>query len=297
MDTSKKLYRTALVTGAAQGIGLAIAETLASTGLYRVMMADIQAEELQRAKQHIVATVECLADDPERVDTVVCDVTSKAQVDDMVQKCIDRFGALHVCVANAGIVKSADFLELTEQDFDSVIAVNLKGVFLTCQAAARAMVSTQQSASSSAAAAESGLDSSCSIITMSSMNAVTAIPSITAYNASKGGINNLTRNMALSLARNNIRVNAVAPGSVMTDMLRKVAHDREIMRNILSRTPIQRIADPKEIANVVKFLASPDASYITGQILYVDGGRSTLNYVNPVDEQLLDSLTCTHSIS
>jgi NAD(P)-dependent dehydrogenase (short-subunit alcohol dehydrogenase family) len=127
------------------------------------------------------------------------------------------------------------------------------------------------------------------------MNSVTAIPSITAYNASKGGINNLTRNMALSLARNNIRVNAVAPGSVMTDMLRKVAHDREIMRNILSRTPIQRIADPKEIANVVKFLASPDASYITGQILYVDGGRSTLNYVNPVDEQVLDSLTCKES--
>eukprot|EP00890_Picochlorum_soloecismus_P002321 jgi/Picsp_1/308/NSC_00307-R1_short-chain dehydrogenase reductase sdr len=287
MQAGGSTYRTALVTGAAQGIGLAIAETLVSTGVYRVMMADVQAEELQRAKNHIVSTVDCLVDDPDRVDTVVCDVTNKTQVDEMVQNCIDRFGALHVCVANAGIVKSADFLQLAEQDFDSVIAVNLKGVFLTCQSAARAMISTQQPASVS----ESGLDSSCSIITMSSMNAVTAIPNITSYNASKGGVNNLTRNMALSLAKNNIRVNAVAPGSVMTDMLRKVAHDRDVMRSILSRTPMQRIADPKEIANVVKFLASPDASYITGQIVYVDGGRSTLNYVNPVDEHVLDSLT------
>lgn len=154
---------------------------------------------------------------------------------------------------------------MSEADFDDVISVNLKGTFLTCQLAARQMAAQHKKVA-------------YSIITMSSFNAKAAIANISSYNASKGAINNLTRSMALSLAPHNIRVNAVAPGSIMTDLLKKVAHDEKVMHKILSRTPMLRVGDPIEVGNVVKFLASDDASYITGQVIYVDGGRDALNY-------------------
>lgn len=129
--------------------------------------------------------------------SVTCDVGDKAAVDAAVAAAVERFGSLDIAVANAGIVRSAAFLDLSEADWDDVLRVNLKGVFLTGQAAARQMV------------AQGG---GGAIVNLSSVNAITAIPTIASYNASKGGINNLTRNMALSLAGNQIRVNAVAPG-------------------------------------------------------------------------------------
>jgi NAD(P)-dependent dehydrogenase (short-subunit alcohol dehydrogenase family) len=157
-----------------------------------------------------------------------------------------------------------------------VINCNLKGTFLTGQAAARQMVSQGTGGA---------------IINMGSVNGVTAIPTIASYNASKGGIHNLTKSMALSLSKHNIRVNAVGPGSIMTDMLKKVAHNKEVMAEVLSRTPMLRAGDPIEVGNVVKFLASEDSSYITGQTLYVDGGRLALNYTVPVPEEALEAAT------
>lgn len=209
--------------------------------------------------------------------TVTCDVGDKSQVDAAVAAAVERFGSLDIAVANAGIVRSAEFLDMTEEDFDAVIRVNLKGVFLTGQAAARQMVSQGSTGGT--------------IINMGSVNGITAIPTISGYNASKGGIHNLTRNMALSLAKHNIRVNAVGPGSIMTDMLKKVAHNKEVMAGILSRTPMLRAGDSIEIGNVVKFLASDDSSYMTGQILYVDGGRMALNYTVPVPDEVLEEAT------
>lgn len=129
-----------------------------------------------------------------------------------------------------------------------------------------------------------------SIINISSVNGIMAIPTIANYNASKGGINNLTRSMSLALAPYNIRVNAVAPGSILTDVLKSVVSNKEAMEKVLSRTPMLRAGEPIEIGNVVKFFASEDASYITGQILYVDGGRMALNYTVPVPEEVLSSL-------
>ncbi|KDD72146.1 hypothetical protein H632_c3789p0 [Helicosporidium sp. ATCC 50920] len=129
-----------------------------------------------------------------------------------------------------------------------------------------------------------------SIINVSSVNGIMAIPTIANYNASKGGINNLTRSMSLALAPYNIRVNAVAPGSILTDVLKSVVSNKEAMEKVLSRTPMLRAGEPIEIGNVVKFFASEDASYITGQILYVDGGRMALNYTVPVPEEVLSSL-------
>jgi NAD(P)-dependent dehydrogenase (short-subunit alcohol dehydrogenase family) len=213
-----------------------------------------------------------LVDEGITAASTVCDVGNKSQIDAAVGAAVSEFGSLDVAVANAGIVRSADFLEMTEDDWDAVIRVNLKGAFLTGQAAARQMVAQKRGGA---------------IVNMSSVNSISAIPSIAAYNASKGGINNLTRNMALSLAPHNIRVNAVGPGSIMTELLQKVAGDKEVMKGVLSRTPMLRAGDPIEIGNVVKFLASDDASYMTGQILYADGGRLALNYtVNVPDDAL-----------
>lgn len=233
----------------------------------KLLISDIDLAALERAKAS-------LEEENIQVIAHACDVGDKSQVEAAVQTAVDAFGQLDVAVANAGIVRAADFLEYSESDWDDVMRVNLKGVFLTGQVAAKHMV----------AAGKGG-----SIINMSSVNAVTAIPSIVAYNAAKGGINNLTRCMAVSLAKYNIRVNAVGPGSVMTDMLRQVASDKNKMTSVLSRTPMLRAADPIEIGNVVKFLAGSDSSYITGQILYADGGRLALNYTVAVPEEALDS--------
>eukprot|EP00775_Hariotina_reticulata_P011951 gene11951-12094_t len=169
-----------------------------------------------------------------------------------------------------GIVKAIPFLEMSEDDFDAVIAVNLKGVFLTCQAAAQQMVQQGRGGS---------------IITMSSVNGVMAIPTIAGYNASKGGVNNLTRCMALALAPHNIRVNAIGPGSIETEVLASVVADKAALEKVLTRTPLGRIGKPEEIGSVAAFLASQDSSYITGQIIYVDGGRLALNYTMPVPQQ------------
>jgi glucose 1-dehydrogenase len=171
-------------------------------------------------------------------------------------------------VANAGIVHAAEFLDLKEEDFDRVLAVNLKGIFLAGQAAARQMVKQGGGGA---------------IVNMSSVNAVLAIPNQVPYVVSKGGINQLTKVMALALAPHRIRVNAIGPGTILTELARTaVLGNKEAERKILSRTPLGRMGDPDEVANVAVFLASDDASYVTGQTIYPDGGRLALNYTVPV---------------
>ena len=183
------------------------------------------------------------------------------------------FDGLDVLVNNAGIVHGADFLDIAEADFDRVLRVNLKGSFLVGQAAARRMV----------AQVNAGRPPG-TIINMSSINAVLAIPNQVPYCVSMGGLAQLTKVMALSLAPYGIRVNAIGPGSIMTDILRSVGSDREARRRILARTPLGRIGEPEEIASVAVFLAGKDSSYITGQTVFADGGRIPLNYVMPVPD-------------
>jgi len=252
--------KVALVTGAAQGIGRACAEVFAKEGA-RVVLADVN-EEAGRAAAAALAAAghEALF--------VRCDVARKAEVEDAVAAAVRAFGRLDVLVANAGIVHAAEFLDLEEADFDRVLAVNLKGVFLAGQAAARRMV---EQASGGA------------IVNMSSVNAVLAIPNQVPYVVSKGAINQLTRVMALALAPHRIRVNAVGPGTILTELAKTaVLGNREAERRILARTPLGRLGEPEEVARVAAFLASDDASYITGQTLYPDGGRLALNYTVPV---------------
>eukprot|EP01023_Acetabularia_acetabulum_P021317 TRINITY_DN2116_c0_g1_i2.p1 TRINITY_DN2116_c0_g1~~TRINITY_DN2116_c0_g1_i2.p1 ORF type:complete len:291 (-),score=65.86 TRINITY_DN2116_c0_g1_i2:1082-1954(-) len=255
------MNKVVVITGGAHGIGRACAERFANEGA-NVVIADKDQTGLEE-------TVAELKGRGVAAMGVVCDVSKKSHVVTLIGESVKRFGAVDILVSNAGIVRSAEFIDMTEEDWDDVINVNLKGVFLSGQEAAKQMIKQEQGG--------------C-IINMSSVNAVKALPTLAAYNASKGAINNLTRSMSLSLAKHNIRVNAVAPGSIMTEVLKKVAADKPTMDKVLSRTPMNRIGEPSEVASVVAFLASADASYMTGEIVYVDGGRMALNYTVPIPQ-------------
>jgi glucose 1-dehydrogenase len=255
--------KVAIVTGAAKGIGLACAERLAADGA-KVVIAEIDEAAGESAANDI-------AQDGREATFVHCDVSKKLDVRNLVTATLDAYGAIDILVNNAGIVAGGDFLEISEADFDRVLAVNLKGAFLVGQSVARQMVEQLKSGGKPGA-----------IINMSSINAVFAIPTQVPYSVSKGGMNQLTKVMALSLSPHGIRVNAIGPGSIMTDMLQSVVSDKDARQRILSRTPLGRIGDPAEIAAIAAFLASDDASYITGQTIYADGGRLPLNYTVPV---------------
>ena len=252
--------RSALVTGAAGGIGLAIAEAFAAEG------ADVAL--LDRDESRLTAAAEGLATAGLKT-TIAADLSDPAAATESVGKAVAALGKLDILVNNAGILAPGDVLELSVEDFDRVMAVNLRAPFVVAQAAARHMVERRLRGA---------------IINMSSVNAVLALPAQLAYVTSKGGLAQLTKAMALGLAAHGIRVNAIGPGSIMTDILRGVMDSPEAKRNILSRTPLGRIGEPAEIARVAVFLASEDASYITGQTIYPDGGRLALNYTVPVRE-------------
>ncbi len=247
--------KVSIITGAANGIGQACARLFAEQGA-KVVLADIQDAPGQALAQELQAQ-------GQQASYVHCDVGHKADVDALVQQVLALHGRIDVLVSNAGIFKAAPFLEVSESDFDEVLRVNLKGAFLMGQAAARAMKASGGGA----------------IVHMSSVNGVMAIPEIASYNVSKGGINQLTRAMALALADDGIRVNAVAPGTIATELARQAVLTSDAARTkILSRTPMKRLGEPEEVARTVAFLASDASSYITGEILTVDGGRMALNY-------------------
>jgi len=257
--------KVAIVTGGAKGIGRAIAERFAKDGA-RVVIADIDEDAGSRAVEEIGAH------GPARF--VRCDVGDAADAKNLVAATLQAWGAVDVLVSNAGIVHAADFLDVTEADFDRVLRVNLKGTFLVGQAVARQMVEQVKAGGAPGA-----------IVNMSSVNAIFAIANQVPYSASKGGVNQLTKVMALSLAPYGIRVNAIGPGSIMTDMLSSVATDKAARHRLLSRTPLGRIGEAEEIAAIAAFLASDEASYVTGQTIYADGGRLPLNYTVPVKEE------------
>ena len=244
--------RVAIVTGAARGIGLAIAQRFADEGA-TVVMADLAAATLSEAAAAVPGAT-----------TVVADVSRKADVARVVEAAAARTGRIDILVNNAGITHACDFLDLTEADFDRVLGVNLKSMFLCGQAVARHMVAR-------------GVRGA--VVNLSSVNAVLAIANQVPYTVSKGGVNQLTKVMALALAPHGIRVNGIGPGTIATEMARAaVLGSEEGRRRILSRTPLGRLGEPEEVAAIAAFLASEDASYLTGQTIYPDGGRLGLNY-------------------
>ncbi len=252
--------RIAIVTGAAQGIGAACAAAFVREGA-KVVLSDVSAKGAETAKALGPAA-----------SFVACDVGDSAQVNALVAAAVAAHGRLDLMVSNAGISHVAEFLDLAEADWDRVIRTNLKGVFLTGQAAARQMVKQGKPAAGTYA-----------IVNMSSVNAVLAIPTIPAYVASKGGVNQLTKVMALALAPHAIRVNAIGPGTIATELaMKSVMASEEARRRVMSRTPMGRMGEPEEIGKVAVFLASDDSSYLTGTTIYPDGGRLGLNYTVPV---------------
>jgi glucose 1-dehydrogenase len=259
--------KIAIVTGAARGIGLACARRFITEGA-KVVLADIDERGAAETK-HFGGSAHF----------VRCDVGEAKDAANLIAESCKAFGGdIDVLVNNAGIVHGADFLDLKESDFDRVLRVNLKGAFLVGQLTARKMIEQVKTGKKPGA-----------IVNMASINATVAIANQLPYSVSKGGLLQLTRTMALALAPYGIRVNAIGPGSIMTDMLSAVASDLEAKKRILSRTPLGRIGEPDEVASVAAFLASDDASYITGEIIYVDGGRLALNYTMPVKDEALGS--------
>ena len=261
--------RVAIITGGANGIGKACARRLAEDGC-QVVIADIDSQA-----GHALA--EELGADKGKALFVSCNVADRLAVNNLLSETRSTFERLDVLVNNAGIVASGDILTLSEADFDKVMGVNLRGAFLVAREAARQMVDQIEEDGERA----EDVRRRYAIINMSSVNGVMAIPDQLAYCATKGAINQMTKSMALALAKYGIRVNAIGPGSINTDVLRAVNDNPEAMDKIMSRTPLQRIGDPDEIASVASFLASRDASYITGTTIYADGGRLAMNYTVP----------------
>ncbi len=258
--------KVAVITGASQGIGHACAARFVKEGA-RVALSDIADDAGQQAAQQLRE---------QGGDAVYqhCDVSQKSDVEALFDFAIEQYGRVDTVIANAGIVHMADILELEEADFDRVISINLKGVFLTGQAAARRMVAQTPDRDGSRG----------TIINMSSLNAVLAIPAIAPYVVAKGGVNQWTKCLGIRLADQGIRVNGIGPGSIATEMFNTISENPEKYRQIMSRTPMLRPGEPDEVAKLAVFLASDYSSYITGETIYVDGGRQGLNYFVPVPD-------------
>jgi len=235
--------KIAIVTGAGQGIGKGIAFALAKEGAH-VVASDINEENCAKVADEI---------GNDKAIAIKCDVSKKDEVDSLIAQTIEKFGKLDILVNNAGVFPFKPFLELTEEDWNKVLDVNLKSMFLCSQAAAKAMKDGGK------------------IVDISSIAAFVGFEGLAHYCASKSGVNGFVRALALELAKQKINVNAIAPGAINTPGA-NVSSSEEVKKQTIAAIPWGRMGEPEDIANAVVFLASDKADYITGQILIVDGG-------------------------
>jgi len=243
--------KVAIITGARRGMGRSHALTLSKADA-KVVISDISLEDCQKVADEIKnAKGEAMA--------VKCDVTKKKEVDEMVKKTIEKWGRVDILVNNAGICQFKPFLELTEEEWDRTLDINLKGYFLCAQACAKEMVKRK-----------SGVIINIASIAMGQVGV--GFPALVHYCASKGGIVAMTETLALELAPFNIRVNAISPGSIETPMIEASKADPKAMEATLARIPLHRIGKPEEVSNLVLFLASDASSYMTGSTVVIDGG-------------------------
>jgi len=250
MNTDLK-GKVAIITGARRGMGRSHALTLAKAEA-NVVVADISLEDCQKVVEEIKKSGgQALA--------VKCDVTKKTEVNEMVKKAIEQWGRVDILVNNAGICQFKPFLEITEEEWDRTIDINLKGYFLCAQVVAREMVKQK-----------SGVIVNIASIAMGQVGV--GFPTLAHYCASKGGIVAMTETLALELAPFNIRVNAIAPGAIDTPMVEAIKADPKTMEGTLSRIPLHRIGKSEEVSNLVLFLASDASSYMTGSTVVIDGG-------------------------
>jgi 3-oxoacyl-[acyl-carrier protein] reductase len=239
--------KVAVVTGASRGIGRAIALHLAEAG------ADVVVNYAgsENAAQEVVQQIEALG---RKAVKARADVSSSQEAEDLIKLAIETFGKIDILVNNAGITRDNLIMRMKEEEFDQVIAINLKGVFNCIKAVTRPMMKQR----------------SGRIINISSVVGVLGNPGQANYVAAKAGVIGLTKATAKELATRGITVNAVAPGFIETDMTDKLAS--EMREQLLKQIPLERLGQPEDIAKAVRFLASDDASYMTGQTIHVDGG-------------------------
>ena len=243
--------KVAIITGARRGMGRTHALILAKAGA-KVVVSDISEEDCQKVVDEIEKEKgEALA--------VKCDIAKKEEVEDMVKKTVEKFGKVDILVNNAGICQFKPFLELTEEEWDRTLDINLKGYFLCAQAVAKEM-----------AKQKAGVIINISSVAMGQQGI--GFPNITHYCASKGGIIGMTEALAVELASYNIRVNAVSPGMIETPMIASIKQDPKTIEGLLARVPMHRVGKPEEVSNLVLFLASDESSYMTGSTVVVDGG-------------------------
>lgn len=238
--------QVAIVTGAARGLGRKIAETLASCGAL-VCCVDINEETL-------ADTVKAIGEGGGKADAFACDVTDSTRVNEVVNEVVKKHGSLGILVNNAGITRDGLMMRMKDEQFDSVLAINLKGTFLFMRAAARPLIKARRGR----------------IINIASVSGLIGNAGQANYSASKAGVIGITRTVSKELAGRNITVNAVAPGFIATEMTAKLAP--EIIEGIEKETPLGRLGNPQDVADTVLFLASDAADFITGQIITVDGG-------------------------
>jgi len=255
--------KIAIVTGARRGMGRTHALILAKAGA-KVIVSDISLEDCEKVVKEIKKQKgEAMA--------VKADISKKQEVEEMVQKTIKKWGRVDILVNNAGICQFKPFLELTEEEWDRTININLKGYFLCAQAAAKEMAK-QKSPARNASPSDAGGGVIVNIASVAMGQQGIGFMNLAHYCASKGGIVAMTETLALELAPYNIRVNAVAPGMIDTPMIEAIKQDPKATEATLARVPLHRAGKPEEISNLVLFLASDESSYMTGSTVVVDGG-------------------------
>ena len=243
--------KVAIVTGAIRGMGRTHVLALAKEGA-KVVVSDISLEDCEKVVDEIKSS-------GGQAIAVKCDVTKKQEIEKMVKETLDKFGKIDILVNNAGIAEFKAFLEMTEEEWDKTLDINLKGYFLCAQACAKEMVKQKSGAIVNIASVAMG-------------QVGIGFPNIAHYCASKGGIVGMTEALAVELAPYNIRVNAVAPGLIETSMIDTVKEDPKGMEAMLARVPMHRVGKPEEVSELVLFLASDKSSYMTGSVVVIDGG-------------------------
>ncbi|WP_036477839.1 SDR family NAD(P)-dependent oxidoreductase [Myxosarcina sp. GI1] len=242
--------KVAIVTGGSGGIGQALCDRLAREGAKIVINYRSHPDEAQKVKQEI-----------EQIGSealiVRADLSKVREINNLVEEGINYFGKVDILVNNAGLEKRADFWDVTEEDYDLVLNVNLKAVFFSTQAVVRHFRETNNPGR---------------IINISSVHEELPFPHFTAYCASKGGVKMITRNLAVELGSMGITINNVAPGAIATPINEKLLNNPEQLKKVTQNIPLGRLGEPEDVAGLVAFLASDEARYITGSTFYVDGG-------------------------
>lgn len=240
--------KTAIITGAGRGIGLAIAKKFLQEGA-KVLICDINTNLLDKSKKEL--------NEFGTVYAKTVNITKRDNIEEFVQYAKGVLDQIDILVNNAGIARFEPFLDITDKNWDDTISVNLTGTFICSQIIAREMVKQ---------------NSGC-IVNMSSSNGILGEPDLAHYNASKAGVNLLSKTMAIELAPYNIRVNSVCPGFILTDLAVEGGISEELLKEYTAKIPLNRYGKVEEVANAFSFLASDEASFITGTELVVDGGQ------------------------